>query len=178
MTVRHPSLVFGGGLTILMLLAGVLFWLAPLFRAGTSPECRHALASGDYLIEITGSDNRWQVLYPGARQTVDSVGAQMARLELHVPAGRPVVLRLNSTDYIYTLELPAWELKEIAVPQLQFELKFQTTGPGRFELLGDHLCGGVVETLQGVLVVETAPQLCRWLTETCGRTTNAAPRES
>jgi len=178
MRVRHPSLVFGGGLTILMLLAGVLFWLTPFLRVVTSPECRHALASDDYLIEITGSDNRWQVLYPGARQTVDSVGAEMSRLELHVPAGRPVVLRLNSTDYVYTLELPDWELKEIAVPKLQFDLKFHTAEPGRFELLGDHLCGGVVETLQGVLVVETAPQLCRWLTETYARVSSNTTPES
>ena len=93
----------------------------------------------------------------------------MARLELHVPAGRPVILRLHSTDYVYTLELPDWELKELAVPKLQFDLRFQTEAPGRFELVGDHLCGGVVETLQGALVVEPAPQLCRWLSETCAR---------
>jgi heme/copper-type cytochrome/quinol oxidase subunit 2 len=54
-------------------------------------------------------------------------------------------------------------LKEIAVPKLRFDLRFQTAAPGRFELLGDHLCGGAVETLQGVLVVEPAQDLCQWL---------------
>lgn len=176
MSVRCFRLLFGGGLALtmlLLLLAGTRFWPVLAFRPSPSPECRHALATNEYLIEITGSDNRWQVLYPGARQTVDSIGAEMARLELHVPAGRPVVLRLNSTDYVYTLELPHWELKEIAVPKLKFDLRFQTAAPGRFELLGDHLCGGVVETLQGVLVVETAPQLCLWLTETSRRAATA-----
>jgi cytochrome c oxidase subunit 2 len=164
---RHPTLVFGGGLILLLLL-----WLVRLgpFQddpAHSSLTCRHAHATDEYIIEITGGDNRWQVLYPGARQTVDSLGAEMARLELHVPAGRPVILRLHSTDYVYTLELPDWELKELAVPKLQFDLRFQTGAAGRFELVGDHLCGGVVETLQGALVVESAPQLCRWLSETC-----------
>lgn len=176
MRLRRPRAVFGGGLTLLLLvlvMIGARFWSALAFRGAPSPECQHALAADEYLIEITGSDNRWQVLYPGARRTVDSVGAEMARLELHVPAERPVVLRLNSSDYIYTLELPNWELKEIAVPKLKFDLRFQTAAPGRFELLGDHLCGGVVETLQGVLVVEPAPQLCRWLTERFRRTDTA-----
>jgi heme/copper-type cytochrome/quinol oxidase subunit 2 len=167
MRVRHPTLVFGGGLLVLLLFGLVRF--GPLWpqAAPPSPTCHHAFATDDYIIDITGSDNRWQVLYPGASQTIDSIGAEMARLELHVPTGRPVVLRLHSTDYVYTLELPDWELKEIAVPKLQFDLRFQTGAPGRFDLVGDHLCGGVVETLQGALVVESAAQLCRWLTETC-----------
>jgi len=163
MRVRHPVLVFGGGLTVLILAALAQFRPPGIPAEPVSRECWHALAATDYIIEITGGDNRWQVLYPGARQTRDSVGAEMSRLELHVPARRPVVLRLNSTDYIYTLELPDWELKELAVPKLRFDLRFQTAAPGRFELLGDHLCGGAVETLQGVLVVEPAQDLCQWL---------------
>ena len=147
-------------------------WLAATLAGSASPHptatlpstaCRHALAAEDYVIDITGSDNRWQILYPGASQTIDSIGDAMARLELHVPEQRPIVLRLHSTDYVYTLELPHWELKEIAVPRLEFELRFHTTEAGRFDLVGDHLCGGVVETLQGALVVESPVQLCAWL---------------
>jgi len=167
MRVRPAALVLGGGLFLVLLMAWLRWEGRAVDPARLSAVCQHAFATDDYLIEITGGDNRWQVLYPGSRHTVDSLGAEMARLELHVPTGRQVVLRLHSTDYIYTLELPDWELKEIAVPKLQFDLRFETTAAGRFELVGDHLCGGVVETLQGALVVEPAPQLCRWLTETC-----------
>jgi heme/copper-type cytochrome/quinol oxidase subunit 2 len=167
MRLRQAALVLGGGLFLVLLMAWLRGGSRAVVPALGSAVCQHAFATDDYLIEITGGDNRWQVLYPGCRQTVDSLGAEMARLELHVPTGRRVVLRLHSTDYVYTLELPDWELKEIAVPKLQFDLRFDTAAPGRFELVGDHLCGGVVETLQGALVVEPAPQLCRWLTETC-----------
>lgn len=174
MTHRPWSWVFGGGLLLLSLGGLSGFWARPDWRGyapsqgvtpHTSPACRHALAAEDYVIDITGSDNRWQVRYPGAPQTIDSVGEEMARLELHVPEQRSIVLRLHSTDYVYTLELPHWELKEIAVPRLEFELRFRTSDRGRFDLVGDHLCGGVVETLQGALVVESAPQLCHWLTQ-------------
>jgi hypothetical protein len=100
---------------------------------------------------------------------VETAGEELLGLQLHVPAERAVRLALRSTDYIYTLELPAHQLKEIAVPKLVFYLDFQSGPPGRTPLVGDHLCRGVVEELQGNLIVEPVPELLQWLRSQAGK---------
>lgn len=130
-----------------------------------------------YRIEITGSEDRWIVQYPGLDCPLESAGDLIRSLELHVPTGREILLSLRSTDYIYTMELPNWQLKEIAVPKLEFQLRFTSGSAGRFELLGDHLCGGVVEELQGTLVVESAREVLLWLKKgQCGHQVTSANR--
>lgn len=106
-------------------------------------------------------------------QPLVTTGDAMTGLQLHVPVARPIVLILNSTDYVYTLELPDWKIKEIAVPKLEFRMEFRADDTGRFELVGDHLCRAEVQELRGTLVVESPSELIRWLRE---RPSPTAPR--
>ncbi|MCY2967226.1 MAG: hypothetical protein NT069_26925 [Planctomycetota bacterium] len=144
-------------------------------RVNRDPIAQCASADGEtpYEIAITGSEDRWQVRYPGMEQPLVTTGDAMTGLQLHVPVARPIVLILNSTDYVYTLELPDWKIKEIAVPKLEFRMEFRADDTGRFELVGDHLCRAEVQELRGTLVVESPSELIRWLRE---RPSPTAPR--
>ena len=147
----------------------VACWMAGCQPAPVSPLEQALRGEGPYEIEIVGSEDRWLVRYPGQAEPVETAGEELLGLQLHVPAERAVRLALRSTDYIYTLELPAHQLKEIAVPRLVFYLDFQSGPPGRTPLVGDHLCRGVVEELQGNLVVEPVPELLKWLRSQAGK---------
>ena len=147
----------------------VACWMAGCQPAPVSPLEQALRGDGPYEIEIVGSEDRWLVRYPGQAEPVETAGEELLGLQLHVPAERAVRLALRSTDYIYTLELPAHQLKEIAVPRLVFYLDFQSGPPGRTPLVGDHLCRGVVEELQGNLVVEPVPELLKWLRSQAGK---------
>ncbi|MFM8285529.1 MAG: hypothetical protein ACKOGA_02235 [Planctomycetaceae bacterium] len=138
-------------------------WLTGCRETPLSPVEQALHAEGPYEIEIVGSEDRWLVRYPGQAEPVETAGEELLGLQLHVPAERAVRLALRSTDYIYTLELPAYQMKEIAVPKLVFYLDFPSGPPARTPLVGDHLCRGVVEELQGTLIVEPVPELLRWL---------------
>jgi len=74
-----------------------------------------------------------------------------------------VEIVLKSRDYIYSLEVPQAGLKEIAVPDLTFTLRFEADNIGTFELPGDQLCGYAHPDLIGTLVVDSQENYRRWL---------------
>jgi len=110
--------------------------------------------SNPYRIELTGTDHRWQMEYSG----IPGLASQPKFLEvgsdLFVPLGTRILLVLKSTDYIYTLAVPDFGIKEIAVPRLEFEMDFLPSTLGNYQLIGDELCGGLRGDTPGRLVVE------------------------
>jgi cytochrome c oxidase subunit 2 len=118
-----------------------------------------------FCVELTGNNFAWDVRYP------DAEGQQAAgRLvpngrDVHVPLDTPVVLILRSTDYVYTLEIPEYGLKQIAVPELEFRVEFRPGAVGRLELLGEHLCGQPEKDIEGELIVEPPDRMGTWLTD-------------
>lgn len=117
-----------------------------------------------YHIEITGSKDRWHVRYPGADGEVASESDARTVRNIHIPLQTKVVLVLKSTDYIYTLALPQFGLKEIAVPDLEFRMELCPPAAGRFELVGNQLCGDPHAELDGFLIVEPTDRFFDWLT--------------
>jgi len=145
------------------ILGGILCLASGCRPAPVSPLHQALKGSGPFEIEILGSEDRWLVRYPGQSTPVETSGGELLGLEVHVPENRLIRLSLQSADYVYTLELPRWQLKEIAVPRLVFAMEFDSGPPSRSPLVGDHLCRGVVEELRGTLIVEPVGQLVEWL---------------
>lgn len=116
-----------------------------------------------YKIQITGSRDGWHVRYPGAEGRLESEGDALAVRNIHVPLRVNVVLVLKSTDYVYVLAIPEYGLKEIAVPELEFRMEFRPKEAGRFELVGNELCGDPHTELQGFLIVEPEERFRDWL---------------
>jgi heme/copper-type cytochrome/quinol oxidase subunit 2 len=73
-----------------------------------------------------------------------------------------VLLVFKSSDYIYTFTLPAFNLKEIAVPDMEFTARLCVSGTGIFDFRGDELCGGPDSRLDGRLFVEPHDQFLDW----------------
>ena len=113
-------------------------------------------------VEITAADDRWRVRYHDLTRTGADLILPDAR-EVRVPAGARVVLHLKSTDYVYVFAIPHLELKEIAVPELDFQLEFRAAGAGRFELVGEQVCGDPHSAMPGNLVIQPAECFADWL---------------
>jgi cytochrome c oxidase subunit 2 len=96
----------------------------------------------------------------GALGTEDDI---CARHHVHLPKNTKVRLQLTSDDYLYTLTLPEWDLKEMAVPDMVFTLEFETKQIGQYDLLGDQMCGYAHEELLGRLVVQSHEDFNSWL---------------
>lgn len=116
---------------------------------------------------MTGDDYRWTVRYPGRDGRLDTSDDVLDSQDLNVPEGTDVRVLLESRDYVYTLAVPEFGQKEIVVPDMSFEIRLPANRPGRFQLLGDHLCGYDHPELVGTLAVRTRDDFTRWL-ETAG----------
>lgn len=149
-------------------------WIAVLWSLGLMSGCgteptrnEPRLWKNDanhwYTVGLTGHDFTWHVCYPGPDGELGTEDDIRARRDVHLPENTKVRLRLTSDDYLYTLSLPHWNLKEIAVPDLVFQLEFQTDRFGRFDIRGDQMCGYAHADLLSQLVVQPHDQYDSWL---------------
>ena len=113
-----------------------------------------------FRIQLTGTQHRWRAEYPVMGCAAELLSAER---DLHVPVDTIVVLILKSTDYIYTLAIPEFGLKEIAVPELEFRMEFRPTKVGSYSLIGEELCGtpGLDDPVR--LIVEPRAEFQAWL---------------
>ena len=134
---------------------------APTFADGGS-----ATATPQTLtIDVTAQDYRWHLAYPGPDGVLGSSDDVLAQRDIHVPSHTHVVLRLHSRDFVYKLRLPHVPTSEIAVPDQEFAIEFESGPPGHHELRGDQFCGFSHPELIGTLHVESPEEFSRWMSD-------------
>ena len=105
-------------------------------------------------------EDLWKTIQTLGWDTNDDIHAQQI---LHVPIDAEVEIVLKSLDYLYSLEVPLAEKKEIAVPDLTFSLNFKADKMGTFEMPGDQMCGYTHPDLMGTLIVESQEDFAKWM---------------
>jgi cytochrome c oxidase subunit 2 len=88
-------------------------------------------------IEVVGHQWWWTVRYMGQRPTDTFTTAN----EIHVPVGRPVVVKLESDDVIHSLWIPSLSGKRDLIPGRTALMKFRADTPGRYEGRCAEFCG-------------------------------------
>ena len=105
------------------------------------------------VVEVTGEDFNWHFHYPGADGEFGTEDDRYSEHDLYLPASANVTLRLHSKDFIYTLSIPEIDRQEIAVPDLDFDMRFRTGAQNTWALRGDQFCGFSHESLLGNIYV-------------------------
>lgn len=82
---------------------------------------------------------------------------------LIVPAGQPVRLTLTSEDVIHSLYIPAFRLKQDAVPGMRTQAWFQPQAAGTFEIFCAEFCGAKHYDMSAKLVVVSPALFAAWL---------------
>ncbi len=159
---------------------GVLVVGAPAWSQVYGPAPADALA-----IEVCGKQFEWIVRYPGKdgrfgrheaafvhdvrnplgldERDAAAVDDVVVRGALHVPAGRPIVVRLRSHDVLHSFSIPGFRVKQDVVPGSVQRTRFRALSPGRYEIACAELCGLGHYKMNAVLVVETPEEFARWL---------------
>jgi len=88
-------------------------------------------------IEVTGHQWWWEARYRGSQPADAFTTAN----ELHVPVGRPVVVKLNADDVIHSLWVPSLAGKKDLIPGRTATLKFRADRPGRYRGQCAEFCG-------------------------------------
>jgi len=128
----------------------IFIWAAYVFvQASTPPpEAR--------TIYVVGKQWMWKVQHPGGRREIN---------ELHVPTGEPVKLVLTSQDVIHSFFVPAFRIKQDALPQRYTSLWFEATQPGTYHFFCAEYCGAEHARMRGRVVVLEPGRFQQWLQE-------------
>jgi cytochrome c oxidase subunit II len=155
-TVMGLELLWTAIPTILVLV--IFIWGAALFLAETVPP------KGAQDIFVVGRQWMWKVQHPNGRREIN---------ELHVPVGRAVKLTLASQDVVHSFYIPAFRVKQDAVPGQYRTMWFEASKPGEYHLFCAEYCGTNHSRMIGRIVVMEDIDYQKWL----GGSTDQTPAE-
>jgi cytochrome c oxidase subunit 2 len=107
-------------------------------------------------INITGMQYAWIMTYPDTG---------VVSSELHVPVGREIQVNMTANDVIHAFWVPAFRLKQDAIPGRQTEIRFTPDRVGEYPLICAELCGPYHGAMNTKVFVETQQDFDNWMTE-------------
>lgn len=143
--------LIGGGVVLpTVLIVVVLIATVASMRAVSGSPSDDAVT-----IEVTGHQWWWEVRYPD-----DGV---VTANEVHIPAGRDVVLELRSADVIHSFWVPALAGKMDLLPERTNTLVIDADRPGRYDGVCAEFCGVQHVNMQLVVVAHDEAAFAGWL---------------
>lgn len=173
-----------------LVLAGLIFTGLSAWNKITSPASKDA-----EVIELVAQQFAWTARYPGVESQelgkynyklidpVNEFGLDLTdknsfddfkSLELHLPVGREVLLKIRAKDVLHSVFLPHFRVKMDAVPGMQTQFKFvptktteemrsETGNPNfNYELACTEICGRGHFSMKMPVVVESEEAYQRW----------------
>jgi len=110
-------------------------------------------------IEVTGHQWWWDLRYFGDSPSDTFTSAN----ELHVPVGRPVVIKLNSDDVIHSLWVPTLSGKKDLIPGRTTTLQFRADHPGRYRGQCAEFCGFQHAFMAFEVIADPPEQFDAWV---------------
>jgi cytochrome c oxidase subunit 2 len=107
-----------------------------------------------YRIEVEAEQWTWHFRYPGSE--VDSK-------ELHIPVGQRVELAITSLDVIHSFWVPAFGIKQDAVPGRTTVIHVTVNDAGTYRGQCAELCGGGHTFMLFDTVAQSEAELADWL---------------
>jgi cytochrome c oxidase subunit II len=111
---------------------------------------------GDIEIYVVAKQWMWKIEHPGGQREIDA---------LHIPVDKTIRLVMASQDVIHSFFVPAFRIKRDVVPGTYETLWFKATKIGTYQLECAQYCGAQHATMKGEVVVESAADYARWLTQ-------------
>jgi cytochrome c oxidase subunit 2 len=112
--------------------------------------------TADFEVQVSAEQWAWHFTYPSTGVTSK---------ELHIPVGKRVHLVINSTDVIHSFWVPAFGIKQDAVPGRPTQVYLTATVAGTYPGLCAELCGFGHTDMRLSAVVSDRVELQAWLDE-------------
>jgi cytochrome c oxidase subunit 2 len=113
------------------------------------------------VVEVTARQFQWQFRYPDTGVISN---------DLHVPQGQAVRLKLKSEDVIHSFWVPAFRIKQDAMPLRDTVTFFTANAVGEYPVVCAELCGAGhgAMGLSSHVVVQSPADFEAWMTEQAG----------
>lgn len=132
----------------LVLVLIMFVWGASVYMAMAQPP-EDALE-----IYVVARQWMWKLQHPDGQREINT---------LHIPVGKPVKLFLTSEDVIHSFFVPAFRIKQDAVPGRYSQAWFQATQPGSYHLFCAEYCGTEHSRMIGTVIVMKPDDYAAWL---------------
>ncbi len=99
---------------------------------------------------------RWDFTYPNGVQSTN---------DLRVPAGKPIMLRMSSTDVVHSFYVPDFRVKEDSMPGRVTYLWFYPRAPGEHLITCAEYCGMMHSKMMGKVIVLPPEEFTAWYGE-------------
>jgi cytochrome c oxidase subunit II len=147
--VTHNTMIEVIWIGIPLLLAMVLYFVSTfVFYQMYHPP------KGASEIYVVGKQWMWEIQHPEGRREINA---------LHVPVGRPIRLTMTSQDVIHSFYIPAFRIKQDAVPGRYSSMWFEATKPGTYHLFCAEYCGTLHSGMIGKVIVMKPADFQEWL---------------
>jgi cytochrome c oxidase subunit 2 len=103
---------------------------------------------------VTGHQWWWEARYPNGVATTS---------EIHVPAGRRLLVRVTSADVIHDFWVPELARKMDAVPGRDGYIWLEANEPGRYQGMCSEFCGAQHAWMHFVVIAEPQAKFSEWL---------------
>ncbi|MCZ6916478.1 MAG: cytochrome c oxidase subunit II [Gemmatimonadetes bacterium] len=107
----------------------------------------------------------WNFTYRGPDGQLGTGDDFSLRNQLHIPVNRPVVMRMTAEDVIHSFFIPAFRVKQDAVPGMLINVWFEATEEGEYEIACAELCGLGHYRMRARVIVHSADDYQRWLAD-------------
>ncbi len=109
---------------------------------------------GEYEINVIGQQWSWTVQYAEGKTLMN---------EMYVPRGRPVRVIMTSKDVTHDFFIPAFRVKQDAVPGQYTNLRFTANKTGDYDIFCAQYCGGAHSGMIGIVHVVEPDDFQKWL---------------
>ncbi len=107
----------------------------------------------------------WNFTYRGPDGQLGTGDDFVVRNQLHIPVDQPVVMRMTAEDVIHSFFVPAFRVKQDAVPGMSINVWFQATEEGEYEIACAELCGLGHYRMRAMVTVHSASDYQQWLAD-------------
>jgi cytochrome c oxidase subunit 2 len=128
--------------------------LVIFFSAWSDFRFMRSVPPGSLVIKVTARMWMWSFEYPNGK-TTDTV--------LYVPVDKPIEALIHSADVNHSFYLPAFRVKEDAIPGRTNHLWFYPDQVGEYIITCAEYCGMGHSFMQGKLIVMPQDKFNEWL---------------
>jgi cytochrome c oxidase subunit 2 len=125
--------------------------------------------TADFEVNVKSEQWAWHYEYPGTGVISN---------ELHIPVNRRVHLVIKSIDVIHSFWVPAFGIKQDAVPGRPTQVYLTATHGGTYSGMCAELCGLGHTSMTTTVVVSDQAALDSWLSEQPRPSPNPSPKSS
>jgi cytochrome c oxidase subunit 2 len=101
-----------------------------------------------------GKQWMWKFQHPDGHREINA---------LHIPIGTPIKLNIQSEDVLHSFYVPAFRVKQDAVPGRETQIWFEATKPGTYHLFCAEYCGSEHSRMIGSVIAMEPMDYQAWM---------------